>query len=187
MKRSAFALVLLCLSACGRENAAPDPDAAPARKEPSTSAAAADFQGSVTGAIDERQGGTTAFWITRSQDPPVEFFVLNLYPEGPGNRISFTRNGRGLPGPGTYPIQPQGADSAAFQLAYVVGGTTHAVYGTGGTLTLAAVSPERVEGRYEVDGQLVDTRNPTGGTQSVRLTGTFTARCDDSAEGNVCQ
>jgi hypothetical protein len=133
------------------------------------------FSATVSGAMTASLSGSAAFGsstVSGSQG-----FAIALVPASGTNSIIFARVNAQAPGTGTYQIADfatQSSVSGAMIAALIAGSAQSGqIYiSTSGTLTITSSSSDEIKGNFTVAASAVTV----SGTQTVTLTGTFTAR-----------
>ena len=147
--RSLAAAALVLATACGDSGVDPKPSPA-------------GFTANVSGASTAAITGSAGFLTTQAA-----FTIALLSTSDQGTSIQFTRLA-GTPAAGSYSLAPS-QQSGNFVAVYGGGGQNNYV-ATGGTLTIAAVSGDRMKGSFSFTA----TGGPTG-TGTITVVGNFEA------------
>ncbi|HKN66868.1 MAG TPA: hypothetical protein VJW73_11345 [Gemmatimonadaceae bacterium] len=151
--RTVALLVLPVLASCGGSDCCSPPSNGDGH-----------FTASVTGAKTASLAGQAGFLTSANL-----FSIALRDASSPATFIQISHIGAALPAPGTYSLNPNGDPAQAFAVIYSGGGTDNYA-GTGGTLTLTAVSGTSVSGNFTFTGT-----GGSSGAAAVSVTGHFDA------------
>lgn len=137
------------------------------------------FEGSITGAITATLGGNAVYGLDQNDDL-FELALVNAPVAASPYTIALGIIGRTtLPPNGTYTI---GLSANNINGSLYVLSTAEFYYLNGGTMTITTSSENDVRGTFTFTAHHEDA---TPGTNSITITGSFTAECVPDAELNI--